>query len=284
MKNLAILFIASLFFFSCEDPIELEIESGEKQVVVDAFLNNLSEKQVIKLQLSKDFFDEASQEVLTGATVKVTDSDGKTYNFSDINNNGEYVWDDSILVHLGKTYSLEINYGGQVYTSTSLANPVPPIDSLIFTFQEAILGATEGYFGQYFATDLPGQKDFYRSIVFINGVLDTRKNGIAGSIDGAFGAGNDGLLFIFPVTASINNRELPFAKGDVVKVNLMSINPEVYSFFSQVSGQINNGGLFAVPPSNVRTNIVSSSSETSKKAIGMFSVSLVSSIEKVAED
>lgn len=285
MKNIFILLCSLFVLSSCEDPIKLEIDAGQKQLVVDAFLNNLSEQQMIKLQLSKEFFDENSQEPIIGATVKVTDSDGKVYNFSDIGNKGEYTWTDSVLVHEGKTYSLQINYNGQTYTSTSKANPVPAIDSLVFSVSSSGFGSdSEGYFLEYFVNDLPGREDFYRAIVYREGKLITSNNGIVVSIDGAFGAGNDGLPFIFPIRAGLNDGESPYQLGEKVKVELMSINKEVYFFFNQVNSQINNGGLFAVPPSNVRTNIVSSSNDIANKGIGMFSVSMVSALEKTVQE
>jgi hypothetical protein len=46
-----------------------------------------------------------------------------------------------------------------------------------------------------------------------------------------------------------------------------------------VQTQILNGGLFAVQPNNVATNI-KNVSENGKKAVGWFSVSLVESLEK----
>lgn len=274
-----------MVFFSCEDPIEIEIESGEKQLSVDAFLDNLSQKQTIKLLMSKDFFGDAPQQAVTGAIVKVTGSDGKVYSFLD-NGNGEYTWNDSILVHEGIKYALEIQYNGQVYTSSSTANPVPIIDSIVFEPAEGGFGppdenADPGFTAFFYANDIAGRTDYYRTKTIRNDTLDIRKNNINVSIDGAFGNGNDGLQFIFPIRVGINNGERPYLSGEKLKVQLLSINEEVHSFFTQVSSQINNGGLFAVPPSNVRTNIKSSSTEISKKAIGMFSVSMVSELEVV---
>ncbi len=283
MQKLAILLLSAITLFSCEEPIEIETENGDKQLAIDAFINNLPQKQVIILKMSKAFFGNEQQVPVTGATVQVSDSDGKLYVFTDVNNNGEYVWNDSVLVHSGKNYFLQIQYNNQTYTSTSLANPAPVIDSLVVTEAGGFFGGGEGYFAEYFASDLPGREDYYRIRTYRNDVLDSRKNGIVLSIDGAFGAGNDGLQFIFPIRAGINDQEIPFKAGEKIKVELTSINKEVYSFFNQVSNQINNGGLFAVPPSNVRTNIVSSSTVPAQKAVGMFSVSMVNSIEKVVE-
>ena len=113
--------------------------------------------------------------------------------------------------------------------------------------------------------------------------MDTR----AGSInvtENAGSDGSDGLLFIPPVRFfSINDFSRPYEFGEKTKVQIWSINKNTLSFLNQVSNQINNGGLFAVPPSNVRTNIESTSPEISKKAIGYFSISMVSSIEKVIQ-
>ena len=52
MKNSIKIFLflfGALLFTSCEDPIDIELDQGESQLVVDAFINNLSDKQIIKL-------------------------------------------------------------------------------------------------------------------------------------------------------------------------------------------------------------------------------------------
>jgi len=281
MKNLIIpSLLLVLGLTSCEDPVDIEIDNGISQIAIDGFINNLDTPQVIYLKYTKEFFDGAGQNPVLDAVVKVVDSEGKVYNFIDADNNGEYSWSDSILVHENLTYNLEISHGDELYTSEEKANPVPVIDSLISGLIEGGFGGnepTEGAFQvEMISTDIAGREDYYWIKTFRNDTLDSTPGGINVSFDGG-GSGSDGVLFIPPIRIfGINNFGRPYTTGEKVEVQIHSINMNTYLFFIQVSNQLNNSGLFAVPTSNVRTNIESSSQEISKIGIGMFSVSMVS--------
>lgn len=287
MKNIYLIIVTSLLALSsCEEPVEIEIEGGQSQITIDAFISDLDETQIIKLSNSKDFFDAVKQTPITGAVVKITDSQGKVYNFTD-NNNGDYTWNDSVLVKEGLTYDLSIDYNGEKYTSQELANPAPSIDSLLIELVTGEFGPPSTDTGQYqielFAKDIAGRDDYYWIRNYRNDTLDTR----AGAINvtkNAGSDGSDGLLFIPPVRFfSLNDFSRPYTFGEKTKVQIWSINKNTSLFLSQVSTQVSNGGLFAVPPSNVRTNIESTSTEISKKAIGYFSISMVSEIERTIQ-
>lgn len=287
MKNIYLIIVTSLLALSsCEEPVEIEIEGGQSQITIDAFISDLDETQIIKLSNSKDFFDAGKQTPITGAVVKITDSQGKVYNFTD-NNNGDYTWNDSVLVKEGLTYDLSIDYNGEKYTSQELANPAPSIDSLLIELVTGEFGPPSTDTGQYqielFAKDIAGRDDYYWIRNYRNDTLDTR----AGAINvtkNAGSDGSDGLLFIPPVRFfSLNDFSRPYTFGEKTKVQIWSINKNTSLFLSQVSTQVSNGGLFAVPPSNVRTNIESTSNEISKKAIGYFSISMVSEIERTIQ-
>ena len=268
---------------SCEDPIELEVEAQEKQLSVDAFLNNLPETQKIILKRSKGFFEGGTQQAVTGANVKVVSSDGKTYLFQDSDNDGVYTWNDSVLVHEGLNYQLSIEYDGEVYTASQTANPVPSIDSIVTGQLEPAFGppAEPGDLQvELFAKDLPNRNDYYWFRYYRNDTLNTNPGGINAALNGGDSFDSDGVLFIPPIRfVSFNDFDRPYKAGEKIKIQIWSINRDTYLFLKQVASQINNGGLFAVPPSNVRTNIVSSSDAVEKKAIGMFSISMITEQE-----
>lgn len=283
MKKLLLSLIIVLGFTSCEDPVDIEIDNGISQFSIDGFINNLPSKQTISLKKSKDFFDRASQSPVLDALVKIVDSEGKEYLFLDIDNNGEYSWSDSVLVHENLSYNLEVSHNGELYTSEEIANPVPKIDSLNVS-SETFGGRGDLDEGQFqlemISYDIAGRTDYYWIKTLRNDSIDQRTDAITVTIDGG-GAGADGVLFIPPVRIfGVNNFQRPYQTGENVKVQIHSINKNTFLFFNQVTNQINNSGLFAVPSSNVRTNIESSSNKIEKKAIGIFSVSMVSESEK----
>jgi len=283
MKKLYLLAIAIFSLSSCEDPVDLSIEPGESQIVVDGFISNLNTAQVITVKQTKEFFGSAEQVPVVGATIKVTASDGSVYDFIDVSSDGNYTWDDSVMVHESLTYNLSIQYNNEIYTAEELANPVLTIDSLVVApVEDPFTGdtSTTEFNVELYAFDIVGRTDFYWIKLYRNDTLDLRPDAINVAYDAAFGPGTDGALLIPPIRDfPLNNRDRPYLAGEKVKVEVWSINENTNLFLNSIRNQINNDGLFAVPPSNVRTNIESSSTETAKTAVGFFSVSIVRSIE-----
>ncbi len=173
-----------------------------------------------------------------------------------------------------------------------------PIDKITYKFEEEELGQNAGYYAELNATDIGGLgtvPDFYRIRTWKFDASTGKSfwlnnpGEISISADGVFnpnGRGSDSLLvFIFPIRRSINPEidedvdEAPYDLGDSLFVELHSIDVETYEFFSQLSEQINNGGLFATPLANVPTNIqnLNPNATVAQKAVGWFGVSLVSS-------
>lgn len=279
-----------LILFSCEKVIEVELENGTSQLVVDAFINNKSSLQTIQLTKSSDFFGEAQFEAATGATVTVTnEANNNQFVFTDGDNNGKYTFGgngtDSLALDTGVTYSLRIEYENEVYTSTSKTKRVPAIDSINWEYSPPQFGGNGTYLTELVAKDIPGASDYYWIRAYKNGERDDRKDGINLSVDGSFSAEsqNDGLLFIAPIsTFASANPEDSLGLGDTWKYEIWSIEQTTFKFWQEVLNQSVDGALgalFATPTANVRTNIVSSSDQVEKKAIGWFSVSIVSSAE-----
>ena len=58
MKIVRIIFFIAVFtsFYACEDTIDVDLNTGESQLVVDAFLSSDSTLQTIRLTKSADYF------------------------------------------------------------------------------------------------------------------------------------------------------------------------------------------------------------------------------------
>jgi hypothetical protein len=66
------------------------------------------------------------------------------------------------------------------------------------------------------------------------------------------------------------------------KVEIHSLSKEAYFFFLQAQTQINNGGLFATTPENVKTNIITPKNAKTK-GIGWFNMASVDSKVKIVK-
>ncbi len=288
MKFKYILYVIALFTFtSCEDVIDVDLDQGEVLLVTDAFITNQSEVQTIRLTKTAPYFDNQSTPIIQGAVVTVFGSDSSVYNFVD-QNDGNYIWTptaNQAINSIGVEYTLEIIYQNETYYSISVLNPVPPVDSIKFEFQKASIGQDkDGYQAEFFAKDIAGREDFY----WIKAFRNNKKVGNASSfnitVNGSFdGTGSDSLLFIFPVRVFFIADEELYQKDDSLRVEIWSINADVAEFFTAVETQTNNGGLFAVPASNVYGNIYDVNGKPQKKMLGAFSISAISSKTEVVQ-
>lgn len=266
---------------ACEDPIDIELDEGRSQLVVDAFISNDMNPQTIRLTKSANFFLNAAAPIANNVNVNIEGPNGVIYNFVN-DNQGNYTYDPTTMGAIdsvGFNYRLLISYNGEVYQSFSKLNPVPDIDSMTFAFEEAELGSEEGYYSQFYATDFRGRKDYYRIKAFRNGepLYPENPEFINLSEDAAFGGeGADGFQFIFPIRAAITDEDNPFLPGEISSVELWSLNQDAYSFLQQMVTQANNDGLFSVPAANIRSNILDISGSAQDEVLGVFSVSSVS--------
>jgi len=288
-KIFSLILIAALFG-ACEDVITVDLEDGDQQLVVDGWINNQMKPQVIRLVRTSSYFDSSPSPAVTGATVTVTDNTGTVFNFTD-NSNGDYVWTPTgglAFGQVGNTYTLSITTEGKEYTSVSTMNRIMEIDSIGAEFREEELGQPEGYYASLFATD-PIGPDTYWIKSYKNGRFLSDPGQMNLAVNGGFtvGATVDGIVFIIPIREGINpfgeededgNDIAPFTTGDSIHVEIHSISEDAFFFLNAARTQMTLGDatLFAEPPSNVPTNIVSlNGTEPGDEPVGFFNVSAV---------
>ncbi len=297
---LAILFLAS----ACEDVIDVELAEGDNQLVVDAWITDLSEPQIIKLRRTSPYFDASFSPTETGATVIITESDGTVYNFVDEGNTGDYTWTPSggnNFGTVGNSFQLDIELSnGKTYQSFALKNRTTPIDSIAVELREEELGQPAGYYCEFFARDPVGPGDTYWIKTFKNGEFLNKPSEINIAFDASFtpGAMVDGVTFITPIRSFINripdsgddatdtNEIPPYEEGDSIRVEIHSLNFAAFEFIEQAQTQLTLGdaGIFAEPPANVPTNIISlDGTEPADVPVGFFNVAAVSSMERRIE-
>lgn len=287
MKKLILILFSALLFTSCEDVIDVDLEEGKPQLTVDAILTNLDEPQFVRLTLSGNYFDVSSVTPITNALVELTDSDGNNYTFKSPDENGKYELDsqfDSLVV--GREYYLKVTYNNEVFTSKSVVRQVPAIDSITWSRENIPFGDVDSIWAvQFWAYDNPGLGDAYWVKATRNGVVKISPQSITVAYDGSTGRGakTDNIPFILPIRASITpggfagppDGEEFVEVGETVGVQLFSISLDFAEYLTILQDQLNNGGLFAKPPTNLPTNISNQNSNGSK-ALGWFEVSNVS--------
>lgn len=291
IKYISILFVI-ISISSCDDQIFPDLDDAPEILVIDAWVNDKPEDQVIKLTRSQPYFDNSASAGLSGAEVFLTDNEGVRFDFLDAGN-GSYVWTYATQPFgtTGNSYELTVNVGGDTYTSSSKKNRVPTVDSVTFKFETEIGFGQEDefYLGEFWSRDLEGPGDTYWIKSFKNESFLGKPSEINLAWDAGFSAGGaiDGLIFIPPIRDAINpfdekeeNEDefySPFEDGDSLYVEVHSITPAAHNFLTELRIQTDRPGgfasLFDTPLSNIPTNIENTTSE--EPVLGFFCVSSV---------
>lgn len=282
---LAGLFII-LFSISCEDPIDVDSGFEGPQIVVDGWITNEPETQVISITESQDFFDNRLPTGIENAIVTVTN--GTQTHFFTHSVDGRYEWTppagEGIGV-VGDELILGISIDETVLVSRTMINRVPEIDSISIFFEEEAFGADPGLFAEVYATDFPGKGDTYWVKSYRNDTLLNRPRELNIIFDATFDAGTDidGTTFIRPLRFAVNaldDNGIPrdLNNGDRVRSEIYSISNEAFQFLQIVQEQTSNGDntIFALPIANARSNIFD---QNGNPALGIFNVAAKSSLE-----
>ncbi|ERJ61280.1 DUF4249 domain-containing protein [Sphingobacterium paucimobilis] len=249
MKLLRFYIFLSVAFLmaSCEDLIEVDLNSANPKIVIEADLNDLGNQQVIRLSRTVDFSSPISSEAISGAKVAVMDSKGQLFNFVD-KGDGIYLKDGFKPV-VGLSYDLTVKVGDEIYQSSTNMNPFVPVDSIAVK-EETVFNKT--YYSVVLKFNDPKDvPNYYKYDIAING----KEFKFASAYSDKF---NDGLYVSHQITDRDNSIEL----GDSVVVRRQCIAKEVYTYWNQI--QMMNPGSAA--PANPTSNL-------SNGALGYFSVS-----------
>ena len=297
MKTLNIAFIFCFLFLiaSCTQVIKVDVPSGATLMVVDAFINNSSDTQKVRLTTTADYFSNTATPPLLGARVTLNDlTDGVTYTFTP-DGNGNYYYvplvNDS-MAQITHKYQLNISNNGNTYMALSTLNRTTVVDTIAFRstnrdfsnqYPNDTTTPTRRFFPAFVAKDIEGADDYYWVKVYNNGILYNQPAQMDFFQDAGY-QGTDGDIFLPPVcfyglTSDVN----AIHRYDVCTIKILSINKDTYSFLTQLQTQLTNAqsGLFAVTPQNVKTNIQQITG--TQKAIGWFNMGAITEKSQVAQ-
>lgn len=288
------LFLLLVALTSCEEIVNLPSPKSDNFFVVEASLTNQNAPQRVILTRSQDYFDQSSAPKISGAQVTVSDTLGNQFTFKEKDaSSGIYVWEPSTqqptIGKIGTTFTLNVTWQGEALTAKARMNRVPPIDSILYEFDEASgrqssdNSPKEGYDAQFYARDVPGAGDCYRIKFYRNDKLFNEPDNLTLVYDAGFqkGAVTDGLMFIRPIRRSITPQL--YVEKDKIRVEIWSITEDEFNFYSQARLELNNAGLFSRPAANIPTNIKNLNAASKLQGAGWFGVSAVSSFETIVD-
>jgi Domain of unknown function (DUF4249) len=246
MNKLLLTGFLALLLVSCEKEIQLDLNTADPKLVVEATLNDQSDTATVKLTRTVNFSDANIFPTVNDAAVVITDNEGASWKCTQTAP-GIYQ-NTNLRGKVGRTYTLTITIGDeQRYVAQSTLPAPVRLDSV--SIRERTFGPPGGGgdTATYILTprffDPAGTQNNYRFIQTVNGKRDV-----------SIVVGNDNVF-----NGRMNERPLigfeeEIHSGDVVILEMLGIDRGVYDYFYSLSGGgggPNAAGVPANPLSNV---------------------------------
>jgi hypothetical protein len=259
MRTIALFYlvlVASITLSSCEKVIDYELNTTTPKLVIEANLTNNPEYSSVTLSKSKNFTDNNTFEFVSNALVIITDNAGNTDTL-ELTQPGTYQ-PTSLVGIPGRTYYLTVQADGNVYTAQSQMPNAVNIDSISFNsinrLGEIIIIPAPHY------QDPANEDNYYRFLEYVDG---NRSTSIFISNDLFYNG-----QYVNESLRSFSDN-LKIEPGNTVEILMMTIDENVYNYFSSLS-QISGGGgpNQSGTPANPVTNLTGG-------ALGYFSACAV---------
>lgn len=241
MALMSFLFVFSLV--SCEDVVNLDLETGETKLVIDAEIiwkkGTTGNEQTIKISKTAAFYSGSTPKV-SGAQVRVENSNGDIFTFNETEA-GVYKCTNFVPV-IDMDYKLFITAEGQSYTATEKLTSTTPINKI----EQKIVpdfGGEDVIELTFYYNDPVDQKNFY--------VTDYQSDFLIYPeyeiTDDEFYNGNE--------ISTRYSHEDDIKPGSVVKITHRGVSKNFFNYWKLIL-DASNSNPFSVPPGNIRGNIV----------------------------
>lgn len=264
-----------LLIIGCTEDMNVDLDSGETRLSVEANLTSDLKKHVVKLKESSDVFYSKEAPAVTNAIIIVSDGINN-YQYTE-KQPGFYESNVEFSGQPGKTYSLtignvDINKDGTIeeYLASSIMKEPYVVDSIGLHFDPDYETYNDddddGKFWllSLYLKDNIETKDYYGFACRINDILvhDTITEVLV----------QKDTYFNGEETKGADVGELNQSKSDEILTNLdkvtletYAISKEYYDFIDQLQEMDEGQSMFSGPPGNITSNI-------SNEAIGFFAV------------
>lgn len=290
-KGIKILFVSLLMLavVSCTEEYIIDVEEGERMIGVEAYLTNEMKQHEVILSYTADFYNTDEIQMISGATVFVTDGVDTIPYIEDQERKGHY-FTDVVAGKKNTVYRLYIdvtNEDGEVTQLSSeclIPDNVDHVDSLVIkpfnggndSIPTVVFGDTIEWVYPYFQS-LPDPSIVYIPIIYKNDTIinDSLMQQMTIPVGGYAG------YYINGPEMQAANKEIPvyyFSKkklkeGDRIRLDLRSIQPEYLYFYYNVAMSTGSNPMMGAP-ANVNTNIF-----PTEKAVGWFLTASSVSVE-----
>jgi hypothetical protein len=265
------LLFSSILFTSCEDVIDVKLSDENLNLIgAEAEINTLDEPSVFLYRTLRVDQDMAYPGI-SGATVVIADNATPSNRITLVENPSKHgLYEVPEGSHykgvVGREYTLTMQTGEVTITSKEKLNSVAPIENI---YVEPSNRGEKRFLGVFVDAHEPkGVGNFYKWDIYINGKLLSDAEYIAIAWD-KYVDGNP--ISKFEIMTDFHDTNKPEDRKinlkDVVQVKQTSISEFAYNYYFQLINQSQTGGLFSVPPANIKSNFTASDG---KPVLGLF--------------
>ena len=255
-----------LVFTACEDVIDVKLDDEILNLyAVEAKITTESEPYVF-LYKSLRVDQDVAYPGVSGATVTISDNGQpqKTVQLEEsTGTKGLYVVPEkeSFIGEVGRKYTITIKHEGVTITGSDQLSKVEPIDSIQV---RPSLRGDKRFLGIFtYGNEPEGVGNFYKWDIYINGKLLNEAEYLFVASDELVDGNYVENLEVFTDFHDPNKPEEALLKLDnSVVVKQTSISEFAYKYYYQMFDQSGTGGLFSVPPANIKGNFTASDGET----------------------
>ena len=260
MKKIVFLMFILFAFASCEDVVDVDLDTEPPRLIVDALIRvdtsqDLTEAN-IRVSLSSSFFGEIQpaeietmqiQNEENGAFVPYEPVPGEPGLYRPFPTTVSPVSPDnkiltSFLTNPNPVYIFTVRYQDELYLARTSFAPTTPIDTIV-QGDNTLFDEDDTEFIISF-TDTPDREDFYIFDFDFGEFL---------TVEDTFFPGQD-----FEFSYFYDGEDFPLETGDEFTISILGADETFYNYMEQLITQsdLTDGGPFQVPVSTVRGNIL----------------------------
>lgn len=272
MKQLRkiLVFASMAFFAACTEDIVIDVEEGNHRIGVEASFTNEMKRHETILSYTADFYNQNEIQMVSGATVYVTDGVDTMYYYEDEEQPGHY-FTDSVAGRKNTVYRLcveAVDQDGEIqslFAESLIPDNVESIDSLAIkhyngsndSIPSVFLIDTVEWVYPYFQS-LPDPGIIYMPKVWKNDTLVSDSLSLTLMIPQGGFAG----YYVNGPEMLESNKEIPIGyflrsklnDGDEIRADLYSITPDYYYYFYSILMSTGSNPMLGAP-ANVSSNI-----------------------------
>ena len=224
------IFLLSVFIFifsGCEKVIDVDLNEANPALVIEGNLSFHDNELLVEISRTGSYFDGNPVTKVSGADVFLEVAGERRVRAIET---GPGIYETkNLILEPEHSYILRVEVDGITYTAQSTINQVVTIDSLLYRYYKEPELFDSGYRINLFFNDPPGNRNYYRIKVYLDGYLE---NGL-----------DDLIVFD---DSDINGKYVQvrlsgqvFSRGDTVKIEFISIDEAAWKYFTTLSEVIN---------------------------------------------